>query len=171
MYLAGKGVLGNAVQGLNWLMKSADLNNSIAQYQVGKMLLAGTGGIKDEPRAFAYFMRSAQSANQYAQYRVGKMYETGIGVIADEQEAKRWYQAAAENGNEAAINKLEYLESSEEVTSTGALGALMRLLSHNVGDHITDSTTRKFSQDKKLLNKQRQMKAAHGHKNELEESM
>ncbi len=171
LYLEGKGAPGDAVQALNWFMKSADLNNSVAQYQIGKMLLAGTGGIKDEHRAFEYFMRSAQSANEYAQYQVGKMFEKGIGVIADEQAAKHWYQVSAENGNKAAQSKLEQLETGQKINAPGVLGTLMRLLAHNMGDHITDSTTRKFRQDKKLLQKQRQMKAAQGHKDEIEESM
>jgi len=47
----------------------------------------------------------------------------------------------------------------------------MRLLSQNMGDHITDSATHKFRQDKKLLQKQRQKKAIQGHKDEIEESM
>jgi len=171
MYFEGKGTPGDAVQALNWFMKSADLNNSVAQYQVGKMLLVGTGGTKDDHQAFEYFMRSAQSANEYAQYQVGKMFEKGIGVVADDQAAKHWYQVSAENGNEAAQNKLKQLENGEEFSSPGVLGVLMRLLAHNMGDHITDSTTRKFRQDKKLLQKQRQMKAAQGHKDEIEESM
>lgn len=171
MYLEGKGAPGNSIQALGWMMKAADLNNSVAQYQVGKMLLAGTGGIKDEHRAFDYFMKSAQSSNEYAQYQVGKMCEKGTGVIADEQEAKRWYHTSAENGNEAAQNKLEQLESGQKFKSAGALGILMHLLSQNMGDHIIDSTTHKFRQDKKLLQKQRQKKAAQGHKDEIEESM
>ena len=171
MYLKRKGTPGDAVQALNWFMKSADLNNSVAQYQVGKMLLAGTGGTKDDHQAFEHFMQSAQSANEYAQYQVGKMFKKGIGVITDEQTAKHWYQVSAENGNEAAQNKLKQLENGEKFDSPGVLGTLMRLLAHNMGDHITDSTTRKFRQDKKLLQKQRQMKAVQGHKDEIEESM
>ena len=82
------------------------------------------------------------------------MYEKGTGVIADEQEAKRWYHTSAENGNEAAQNKLKQLESGEMFKSAGVLGILMRLLSQNMGDHITDSAMHKFRQDKKLLQKQ-----------------
>ena len=57
-----------------WFHKTAELGNSLAQYQLGKLLLSGGGVPKDVKRALYWLTASAKQGNQFAQYVLGKLY-------------------------------------------------------------------------------------------------
>jgi uncharacterized protein len=179
MFYRGKGTVLDFTSAAHWFSLSAEKGNVQAQFQLARMFQIGEGVSIDEQRAqelysaaFQGFMKSLkEEPDSGLQLKIRTMYQFGLGVEKNMTTAKQWFTASADAGNEYATERLNQIGAFEMQASVGSVLGLFRALARNMGNSINDSTTHKYRQDRKLLNKQHQMKAAHGHKHELKEIM
>jgi len=172
MFYRGKGCIADFNAAFHWFSSSAEQNNPQAQFQLARMLQNGEGTIKNEQEAqklyllaFQGFMKLLQKEpDSGLQYKIGTMFEFGLGVKQDINSAKQWYRAAADSGNEYAADRLNQIESYESQAAVGSIMSLLRAFSRILGNDIKDSTTHKYRQDHKLMQKQQTLKSSHGHK-------
>jgi uncharacterized protein len=75
--------------------RAAKFGNSIAQNNLGCMLVRGFGCDKDEKKALKYFRRSSDGGSAAAKYNVGVIYQNGWGTKADFAKAKEWFDSAS----------------------------------------------------------------------------
>jgi len=101
----------NAEKYAELLTKAAELNNSFAQYRLGKRYLLGEGLSKDVETAVEWLTASAEQGNQYAQYALGKLFLVGEDVPRDREAAVRWFTLSAEQGNVCARYFLNHMDS------------------------------------------------------------
>ena len=66
-------------------------------------------------------LKAARGGDMVAQHNVGVMYERGNGTARDLAKARQWLQRAADKGNEEARERLESLNSVDEVSTTGTV--------------------------------------------------
>jgi uncharacterized membrane protein YqjE len=82
---------------------------------------------------------------------------------------------AAENGNEYAQEQLNNINAFQGTVTNaavlGALGGIIKNLSHSLSRNVIDSTTHKYRQDRKLMQKEMRLKAIQGQKRGLEQYM
>ena len=172
MFLSGKGCAVDKAAAFQWILQSAVQNNAHAQFQVGQMLQDGDGVPKDDIRAGEFYTRAfhgflklnQEKPDSCLQHKIGTMLEFGLGVERDVSAAKGWYQMAANAGNDYAEERLSQISAVETGMAVNSVLGLFRALSQRMGDNIKDSTTHKYRQDRKLMQKQRELKAEHGHK-------
>jgi hypothetical protein len=172
MFYRGKGCIADFNAAFHWFSSSAEQNNPQAQFQLARMLQNGEGTIKNEQEAqklyllaFQGFMKLLQKEpDSGLQYKIGTMFEFGLGVKQDINSAKQWYRAAADSGNEYAADRLNQIEAYESQAAVGSIMSLLRAFSRILGNDIKDSTTHKYRQDHKLMQKQQTLKSSHGHK-------
>ncbi|WP_457945425.1 MobP3 family relaxase [Caproiciproducens sp. LBM24188] len=172
MYLHGLGVDVNPKEAAKWLELCAEKEDPHAQYQLARMLQTGDGVMKNENRAGEFYTKAFQAfvklnheePDDALQYKIGIMLEFGLGVKRDVTAAKEWYRMAADSGNESAAERLNQIHAMETGMAVNSVLSLFRALSQSMGDSIKDSTTHKYRQDRKLLQKQRERKIEHGHK-------
>ena len=50
-------------------LPSADLDNALAMYQLGKLYLSGEGVVGDEEKALGYFISAADHDNAFAAFK------------------------------------------------------------------------------------------------------
>jgi TPR repeat protein len=93
---------------VHW-QKAAELNNAIAQYQLGRLYLNGLGTEKDLSRAYQTILLSAQQGLAQAQYRVARYYLEGEQVNKNDTLALFWMQSAADQSHVQAKDYLEGL--------------------------------------------------------------
>ena len=95
--------------------KSSDANDSVAQFQLGKLYQEGWDSWVDDgrmhgnpncPLSNKYYDMSAENGNSDAQYELGMKYEYGICVQKDYFKAAKYYQASALKGNHIAESNL-----------------------------------------------------------------
>lgn len=164
MYALGKLHLeaDNPAAALCWFRRSAELGNHFAQYRLGKLLLHDDGVQKDAAEAVHWLTESAEHGNQYAQYALGKLYLLGKDIPQDREAAVRWLALAAEQGNEYARHFLEHMDDAPPL-----LTSAVRLL-HHMGrifeDQPLPSAKGITLVDRKLRQRIREKKMAHGHK-------
>ena len=164
MYALGKLHLeaDNPAAALRWFRRSAELGNHFAQYRLGKLLLHDDGVQKDAAEAVHWLTESAEHGNQYAQYALGKLYLLGKDIPQDREAAVRWLALAAEQGNEYARHFLEHMDDAPPL-----LTSAVRLL-HHMGrifeDQPLPSAKGITLVDRKLRQRIREKKMAHGHK-------
>src|SRR5687767_7422945 len=78
-----------------------NLDDEMAQYNLGNCYENGIGVKKDETKAFEYYKKSAEKGYNMAQNKLGILYESK-GTEKDLKKAIYWYSKAAENGNQFA---------------------------------------------------------------------
>jgi uncharacterized protein len=180
MFYRGKGTMVDYTAAANWFSLSAERGNAQAQFQLARMLQIGEGVPIDEQRAqalysmaFQGFMKSLQEEpDSGLQFKIGTMYQFGLGVEKNIGTAKQWFSASVEAGNEFAQERLNQIGAFETQAAVGSVLGLFRALARNMGNSINDSTTQKYRQDKKLMQKQHALKVSHGHKyDDQEQSM
>ncbi|MEA1914565.1 MAG: tetratricopeptide repeat protein [Campylobacterota bacterium] len=101
MHANGDGVTKDSAKSIQWLKKSANLENEIACYRLGEYYA------KDEKfeDAFKWFKIAADKGNNKAQYNLGYFYTGGLGVKMSLKDSLYWYEASAMNGNiDAMLN-------------------------------------------------------------------
>jgi TPR repeat protein len=96
MYLAGRGVEGNAEEAAKWYRRAADQGNAQAQYNLGNLYLDGRGVVQDYKQALQWWRLAAAQGYSDAQYNIGVAYENGLSVPNDGKEAAKWYRLAAD---------------------------------------------------------------------------
>jgi TPR repeat protein len=93
MYENGQGVPQDKKEAVNWLLKSAEQKNLLAQSLI-------RGGYQKLHK------QAAEQGDSYAQRFLGASFYLGLGVTQDYAEAAKWYKKAAEQGDSSAQNIL-----------------------------------------------------------------
>lgn len=96
------------------MQAEAAAGNSLAQHDLGRMLLQGIGTEIDPEAAAVQFQKALAGFKQeaqgnrpaYWQYRIGKMYAMGYGVDQNFSQAAQWYQKAVTQDNPFAAYAL-----------------------------------------------------------------
>ena len=179
MFYRGKGSVVDYLSAYQWFSMSAEKGNSHAQFYMARMLEKGEGVNINKQQSKEFYLKAFQgflkdwkeNENPDTLYKIGTMHEFGLGVEKNEEAAKECYKEAAAAGSESAQERLKQIEDYEKSVAIHSIFGLFRAFSHNLGNNIQDSTTRKYRQDHKQLLKQRQLKAAHGQKEGLEQTM
>ncbi len=98
---------------LELFKKSAEQNNSNAQYWMGWMYENGYGVTsKNSDSAFHYYQMSAHQNLADGQYSLGRMYEFDMWK-KNMAKARIWYQAAAKQGHKEAEEHLKSIEAEQ----------------------------------------------------------
>jgi len=107
MFVSGMGVKEDPLAAVNWLRKSAEQGNALAQFYFGGCYLDGVKGLaKNDAEAFKWIKKSAEQGNIDAQAQLGLLYKLGRGVAKNDVEAFKWYKKAAEQGHEIVQSDL-----------------------------------------------------------------
>ena len=71
MDFCGQGTAIDYEKAVEHLQASADLDNALAMYQLGKLYLSGEGVVGDEEKALDYFISAADHDNAFAAFKAG----------------------------------------------------------------------------------------------------
>ena len=100
----------NKTARLNYLMRSALLNDERSQYLVGTAYYQGNSGVsQDYEKAFYWYKQAIVKGNADAQMAVAMMYLSGFGTTKDIQKAIGWALKAGEQSNQSACLMLSAL--------------------------------------------------------------
>ena len=160
-----KGIVCEAApkKALEYLRKSAELNNKYALCEYGKQLVEGVFLPQNVEQGLAMLKRSADLGNTAASYWLGKMYLLGKGVERDTDMARYWLTMSAESGNEYAQTALEnmdhFYQSAIQNAALTMLKSFGRLISE---DYTHISRGQKIRTEHKLKQAIHRKKAALG---------
>ena len=84
------------------LLKLAQQNDSIAEYELARMYGNGYGVAKSLQEEQKWLERAARHGNVQAQYEYGVALRDGHGTVQDYEGARKWMQLAAEGSNGSA---------------------------------------------------------------------
>jgi len=102
-YCDGVGVAQDYHQGLIWLQKAADQNNTRAISWLGLIYANGFGVPPDQTKAFQYYLAAATAGNDPSdEMQVAERYARGNGVSPSDVESLSWNAKAAAQGNAQA---------------------------------------------------------------------
>lgn len=95
-YNNGKGCTKDSVKYIDWLKKSAALQNPVAICNLGKVYCLGEGVEKSYDKGNEFFVQSSQMGYAWAYNNLGWNYEQGNGVEKNLNKAFELYKIAAE---------------------------------------------------------------------------
>ena len=81
------------------LVKLAENNDPVAEYELARMYGNGFGVNKSVPEEQKWLGRSARHGNAQAQYELGIALRDGRDTVQNYEAARKWVQLAAEGGN------------------------------------------------------------------------
>ena len=81
------------------LLKLAENNDPIAEYEIAQIHGNGYGVPKSQQEEQKWLARAANHGNVQAQYEFGLALRDGRGTVQDYEEARKWMQLAAEGGS------------------------------------------------------------------------
>ena len=166
LYLSNDADVHDPAKGIYWLKRSADNGNDFAAYRLGKEYLSGKNTIKDAETAVSYLRQAANNGNAYAQYLLGKLTLMGVGIPKDMDAAYEWFAAARDNGHTYAEFFMKRMERGEQEPPSVLLSAT-RLLYH-MGNIFRDNAPAPAANgvqiDRKRLQRLREKRLVHGHK-------
>ncbi|AWM79377.1 hypothetical protein DKL61_02860 [Gammaproteobacteria bacterium ESL0073] len=94
-----KNAKANQAKIVDLLTKSAELDYTPAQVDLGKVYYFGLGGNRNDAAALVWFKRAAELGDAKGQYHLGQMYTEGkAGLKESEKEASVWYKKSADQG-------------------------------------------------------------------------
>jgi TPR repeat protein len=105
------GLAKDEAEGVKWLRKAAEQNDTDAQSLLALCYALGHGVAKDAAEAVKWCRKAAEQGNAEAQNSLGVCYYRGQGVAKDEAEAYKWFLLASAQGNEDATKAMTTLES------------------------------------------------------------
>ncbi len=97
---------GKIEEGINWIKKSSDQGNPVAQCFLGVSYFEGNFIEKDQEKGIEFYRKSAIQGYQPAQSRLADCYLYGWVVKKDQLEALKWYHLAAQQGDTLAMNNI-----------------------------------------------------------------
>lgn len=103
--LNGIGCEVNTKKALNYFIKSAEVGNSNAQYELGKQYILGEITKQNIEKGLDFLTKSAES-NTNSQYFLGKLSLDGNVISQDIDKAIGWLTKSAENKNPIAAYRL-----------------------------------------------------------------
>lgn len=95
----------HAQQSTTDVMRLAAQGDSVAQYDLARLLLFGEGLPQDSAKAIKYFRLSADAGYVKAQSLMGFAYRDGDGVEKDPQQAIAYFEKAARQGDVQAMEE------------------------------------------------------------------
>lgn len=107
----GIGTPRNCFEAARWFRASAELGNSLAQYDLGSLYFRGVGVPLDYTEAARWALLAAQQGNINAQTALASLYETGKGVPLDYVAAYAWYSRAIAGGDRTASERRKSLSN------------------------------------------------------------
>jgi len=99
-----------------WYQKTAESDNRIALYKLGKIYELGKGIGRDALMTFELYKQAAEKGYINGKYKLGYCYNHGIGTDIDNEKAFELYKIAAEKGNYEAQKILTFLCEQRERT-------------------------------------------------------
>jgi len=90
----------------NLFKKAAELESSIAQFNIAQMYNTGRGIEQSFQMAFYWYHKAANKGIVYAQNNLGMKYKNGEGVNRNPGKAIYWFRKAADKGNVLAMANL-----------------------------------------------------------------
>jgi TPR repeat protein len=116
----GLGIKKDVEEGLHWLEKAANKNDSLAQMALSGIYLGElNSGLNNFGKAFYWMLNAAKSGVAPAQFEVYRMYRYGIGTETNLTQGDYWLRKAAEAGYPSAIKVLrEVSELQEDLKKT-----------------------------------------------------
>jgi hypothetical protein len=81
------------------LLKLADANDAIAEYELARIYANGYGVPKSLQDEQKWLERAARHGNVQAQFEYAEALRDGHGTVQDYEEARKWMQLAAEGSN------------------------------------------------------------------------
>jgi TPR repeat protein len=116
MYLDGRGVPKDVMQGVLLLERVAQQGRTSTQLLLARLYERGTEGLPaDQGRAVAYYQMAAEAGHAGALYTLAGLHATGNGVPRDGRHAVELYQQAAAAGARKAYGKLGDLYADGKV--------------------------------------------------------
>ena len=110
----GIGTESNYEEAFKWYSLGAELNNVIAQSNLGWMYAGGRGTEMDYEKGLEWTLKAAESNEVFALGNLAWHYEFGLGVDEDLDEAIKFYTEAAKLGSDYAIGRLKTLGAYNE---------------------------------------------------------
>jgi len=102
----GVGVGKDFSESLRWYRSAAEQGHSVAQNNLGSMLLNGMGTDKNPKEAVSWYRKAAEQGEAAAQFNLALRYLHDSGVPQSNVEAARWLIKAAKQGYTEAIGQL-----------------------------------------------------------------
>lgn len=109
MYIRGRGVKADSIEGDKWLSMAADGGDVAAQIALAKAYQIGTGVPTDLVKAQQLFLKAAQQGDMAGESAAGYGYLKGIGTPVDYPQAQAWLEKAAKAGDLSAATNLGYM--------------------------------------------------------------
>lgn len=104
-YLMGNGIAADEAAAQEWLLKSAQKNNAVAQVTLGTAL-AFESDRQDLPGAAMWFAKAAEAGNAQAMTELVRLYETGSGVSRDMAKADEWRNRATARSDAVKLERV-----------------------------------------------------------------
>jgi len=95
----------DAIEGRQWVERSAHANSPEGMYQLAQLLEAGTGGSSDVSGARIWFERAARQRHAEAAFQAGMMWASGTGGEVDDVQGRDWLRISAESGYGPAMGQ------------------------------------------------------------------
>jgi TPR repeat protein len=130
-YGTGDGVAKDSKEAFQWLEKSANQNQSEAQYLLGIALLDGQGTEKNIKRAFYWLEQSALRGYIKSQLKLGDIYGSGMTDYANKSKAFLWFSLAADHGVEEAIYARDLLANQLDVNELSIMDKEIERIKRN----------------------------------------
>ncbi|WP_162266420.1 tetratricopeptide repeat protein [Paraglaciecola hydrolytica] len=96
--------------------QAAQMNDALAQYQLGQIYALAQGIKQDQRLATKWYQQAAEQGHAQAQFELAYRYSKALGIKQDNAQALYWYQQAAEQGVSLAQYNLAYLYAQGHVT-------------------------------------------------------
>lgn len=131
------GVPRSVTEGLTYLLRAGNANNTLAQHSLGVLYRDGAPGVKPSPaNSLQWFQRAAGNGDHYAQAEIGAAYWDGKAPYnRDAVEAVKWYTQAAQDPsqvNAARMLGIAYRDGIGAAPNTAsALAWFQRAADHN----------------------------------------
>lgn len=101
----GKGVVQDKQQGFDYLLKAANADFPMGQYEVALAYFEGNGVTQSDQTAIEWLTKAANNEVSKAQYLLAQHYVSGVGVDIDFDQAIEWFAAAMPKGHATAFKK------------------------------------------------------------------
>lgn len=163
LYLKGEDTPRNAEKAISFFKRASQQQNQFAHYRLGKIYLTGADAPKDVETAIRYLTAAAEQGNQYAQYTFGKLYLLGKNVPKDKEAATKWFALSAAQGNIYAQFFLDHINEFKDPSVMLTATRLLHHISRIIGDTAPARMPPNPQADRKLMQKIRAKKQAHGH--------
>lgn len=158
-YVKGRGVAADKKLGQYWLEKAAQLGDSLAQFELSRLLKHHDKPQSEQKQGQYWLKESALTGTLEAQFRLGLQYWSGQGDGVNLRESLRWTCRAAEGGNLLAIATLAGFFLAGNILPINRFNAYILALYAERGGNSTAALTRQSLEP--LLSYREKRRAVH----------